>query len=261
MTNLDDLLNFDALQVAEQITGQSYKADSDTTGLGMLLHMMNGQARSEAVTKLDDTPFSCPLDTYLRIVQEEGFKIVFTRTGKKANHNQIETHYIMWHDDGMLLSFDTYNGKRNGADIYFNWKGSDRILPEKCSGGLECPVGLNRLAVPDSMMFAVGKFDAREAVRHNISKMRRDGKLLKPWRNVGISFFLTAHWDWQDGFDPDAHNAKIIAQLPKHVVDAISPKPFDINTLPRRLRAKFIKNKMRKPYRLWNKTYTKPYRP
>jgi len=185
------------------------------------------------LTKLDDTPFSCPADTYLRVVQEEGFQIIYQDnwTGKRRYEQEAhsETHYVLWHDDGLLLNYDTHHGHRNAGNVYFNWKSNNQedLWPGiGISGGLEVPKGMDRMTAPREHLFFCGHMDSREAIRYKLNRLRREGSFIKQWMHSPTPY-LTAYWHWPDDnaprplFDIDGHNAKITHHFPEHVRKAI----------------------------------------
>jgi hypothetical protein len=258
--NLDAMLKFDAFQAAEELTGKSYKDDDQTAMVGIALATRHSRTCEEALTKLGDTPFSCPTDTYLRIVQEEGFKVIHKREHTVRSQNDPEcqeTHYLLWHEDGLLLSFDTYHGHRNSASVYFNWLSNDKSksFPGGVSGGMAPPAGLNRMAVPDNMLVFSGHMDAREAIRYELSSLRKRGKFFKTWQYMDCCY-LMAHWDWPKNsatsyasVDTDKHSALLIEHFPQHVKDAIACKPFNLHLLPHRLRVKLTNKPQHQPWR------------
>ena len=55
MATTDDLLTFDPLAAAEQITGESYKCAYRTRSLRLLLAMQHNQVKNERLMALGDT--------------------------------------------------------------------------------------------------------------------------------------------------------------------------------------------------------------
>ena len=55
---IKDVLSFDALQEAENLTGKSYKDDKATEALGFIAHIQNGKRKEQMLKSLGDTTFS-----------------------------------------------------------------------------------------------------------------------------------------------------------------------------------------------------------
>ena len=64
----DALLSLDPLDVAEQLTGQSYKTDDTTNLIGMSIALNHARTKEEHLLSLDDTVLSNDLERYKRIV-------------------------------------------------------------------------------------------------------------------------------------------------------------------------------------------------
>ena len=76
MATTDDLLTFDPLDAAEQITGESYKCDEGTSALGFLLAMQHNQVKNERLMALGDTTLQNDLTRYTDIIKSLGFELV-----------------------------------------------------------------------------------------------------------------------------------------------------------------------------------------
>ncbi len=133
VTSLEEHLKFDGFDAAEKLTGRYYKDDDSTSDLGVALSIAANANKTKALIEADDTTYSDSLERYLRIVSEEGFKEVL-RIPFQGDDNQ-ETFFVFWHDDGLLLNFETYHGDSiNSGHVYFNWLGKDRSWPRSFKG-------------------------------------------------------------------------------------------------------------------------------
>jgi hypothetical protein len=210
---LKKLLNYDALDNAERITGKSYKEDPLTETIGFIDHVRSCAEKRETLELLDDTTFSNTLERYTRILREEGFEQVlclpFTGRDEKP-----ETFQVWFHPDGLLLKFDTYgSGSINGGNFYFQI----RLNSNSARIGMRCSSQMSR--VDESAM--IGDFDCREALRFHIRQLRSAGTLLaqwveKPW------LWLLHYMDTEDpNYNHKAITAERVALLPEHVRKAI----------------------------------------
>lgn len=214
---LKSRLAMDALQVAEDLTGTSYKEDESTVWLGMALAQENGKRKAELLTAQLDSTFSSTLDYYEKVLAAEGFSKVFEMEipNDPADENEYHDRYfIYWHPDGLLLSFDSYFGNSvNGGHIYFNFRPTDvkefRNLQLPVSGG--CPAGLCE------------SIDCREAIRYYLGKMRENGSFLHVWEKRPFLWLLHYMDTKTEGYDYKAITESRIAQLPEYVRNAITP--------------------------------------
>lgn len=164
--NLDKILNFDPISVAEKFGGDG------TMALG--LSILHSAKKQEILSGLGDTFLCNDLDRYLAIIESVGFRkayeLPFSCKMSFDNETRNEKQFAYWHDDGLFLIFDTYAETRvNIGNIYYNW------IPESKdwhnyteSGGLWEKVW-------------VGYHDCREALLFHMNRLRVHGKLLPQW--------------------------------------------------------------------------------
>lgn len=219
MNRTDQLLAFDPLAAAEQVTGQSYKASEETGILGLLLAKRHGEVKNQLLMELDDTTLNNELDRYVRIITELGFELVldvpFDARGWKDDDPVRHEHlYIYAHHDGLLLSFDTYHSVRvNGGKVYYCWKPNPGINSWNytSSGSMH--------KNEDGSIYWAGNHDCREALRHNLQKLRDNGTFLPQWPISNRIFLWLLHY--QDTKDKDYDHKAItesrIAMLPDWV--------------------------------------------
>lgn len=118
--DLEKMLKTDPLREAEEVTGKSYKEDEKTEKLGFALHMLHADSKRAALMSRGDSHYGISLGEYLRIVTEIGFEPALELPFYSNSSEQEEKLYIMWHNDGILLVFDTFRGMLNGGKFYYN---------------------------------------------------------------------------------------------------------------------------------------------
>ena len=206
---LERLLNYDPLGNAEHITGKSYKEDKYTEAIGVLDHFRATKERRETLAMLDDTTISNTVENYTRIITEEGFEHVLTIPFADIDGTP-ESFQVWSHPDGMVLKFDTYRTKDiNSASLYFNARLNDSsyLYTLRCGGGVS--------RFDNSVI--VANFDAREALRFHIRKLRAAGTLVNPWIERPFLWFLHYMDTKVKDYDHAAITAERIAMLPEHV--------------------------------------------
>ena len=223
MSRIDDLLMFDPLETAEKLTGvridDGRGFDNPAIGLGFLLAQSHGRNKEAVLRGLNDTYHNMELPAYQQVVEKFGFKCVLTDRWR-SSHDYDESFFIYAHADGLLLAFDTFAGKRvNGGNVYCNWRSlTDDAYSCIGSGGwIEGPENGYVGAVFDS------HHDCREALIHNLNKMRNRGEFVRPW--IKRPFLWLLHYDEpkKNGYDYNAINAERISRLPQWVQDFVGP--------------------------------------
>ena len=129
--NIDQLLKTDALSVAEEITGKSYKTDEETSKLGMGIQMTLGSLKTQMLTDMGDSCFRTTETKYIEIIESIGFKEVYKEDFiRKSEYSpdREDTFYIFFdYNRNIILSFDTYGWSSddeertvNGSNFFFN---------------------------------------------------------------------------------------------------------------------------------------------
>ena len=213
------MLDLDPLAEAEKLTGHSYKEDESTQGLGFVLLQVSAQAKDEALTARGDTTFRNTLERYVGIIEAYGFRQVLDLPFE--DYGYAEHKFVYWHDDGLLLTFDTYQAVNvNGGHVYYNWRPND-------------PRGHWGMVVSSGHFSGEvwsGYHDCREALIFNLDQLRTNGKFVSPWVDDPKVWLMTrteAHAvDDADWLVRSAHYDDVIeanlARLPEDVRKAIS---------------------------------------
>lgn len=213
---LDRVLNYDSLSEAEKLTGLSYKEDEQTRNIGLVAHLINGKEKEKLLRANDDTTFSETIGNYRRIIERIGFKQVYEEEYTNIRFETQEHIYIHYHDDGLLLTWDTFHGKRNSAHVAFNLeRNNNNYPPVSCSFNDKLIMG--------------GELDAREGIIHNLNKLRNAGKLLKPWMfHEFCNLRVSADYSEDDDFLSKENSIKLhnitmkrYNKLPGYVKDVI----------------------------------------
>jgi hypothetical protein len=175
------------------------------------------------MNNIRDTYFGMPLNNYISVVNEIGFKQVLCIPFIGSTWNNApapnEKFYVFFNESrGILLSFDTYSGKSvNGGKFYYNIKPKEDSANFAWSnftwnGGFRGEVW-------------VGYHECRESIKFKITRLEEHGTFLTKW--VEQPFLWLLHYmDTKDkNYDYKAINAERIAMLPDYVREAITPLP------------------------------------
>ena len=235
---LQSILDTDPLDLAEKLTGKSYKTDKETELLGLGMHITHVQFRKQILESIGDTTFSNTLERYLRIIGgmgfEEALKIPFKGSGYSENDPIDEVFYIFIHrTKGLMLYFDTFGGDSvNGSHLLFAWKPIDgKEYSVHYSGGWESesdpkwrhnPKYEERGMPEDS--YIPGSIDAREAFKHQVKQLDNNGTLLVPWPKYDGRFMWLLHYmdTKEEGYDYKTISAERIAMMPQWARDVIN---------------------------------------
>jgi len=209
------ILERDALDETEKMTGSSYKDSPFTQQMAFLNHLEAVADREAAMLLTGDTAFSSPVDYYLAVAESIGFKTAlefpFSVKSDWDPAPRNETLYVMWRE-GILLVFDTYGKNVNGGHFYYNWVG-DRAknIGVTSSGGY----------AKDGVTW-VGSHDCREGLKFHIRQLEKAGRFLPKWIERPF-LWLLHHGDTANGkpYDYEKINSERIAMLPSEVREAI----------------------------------------
>ena len=215
--SLEQLLKFDPLSHAEDITGHSIHEDggfkNPAVALGFLLMQENNAAKERALVARGDTTFGDALSRYLEIIVGAGFERALELPFLSSYAS--EKYFIFARRDGLLLSFDTYNGKSvNGGKVYYNWK------PENFENSHFRLTSSGHLS-KDGVW--IGDHDCREALLFNMGNLSANGKFVAPWVERPFLWLLHYQDTKADGYSYDDINNERIAMLPEWVREMISP--------------------------------------
>lgn len=233
-TMLDTILDFDPIDSLER--AGVYDSESF---LG--LHIAHGQVKREALQARGDTHFNSNFADSIAIAESEGFKIIVDQPFIGRSHyrpsdpDKHERYIVMWHDDGFLLTLESYNGTgRNNSKLYYNlnldgadWKAYHGLTS---SGGFYFPESERGNEDYKPTVWA-GDHDAREGFRYIFKKLQERGSPLKVWKDQPHLWFCN-YMDLKDENGEDLKNwlgsgitdtikAAMIARFPQYVQDAI----------------------------------------
>jgi hypothetical protein len=130
---IEELLDFDALDSAEKVTGKSYKEDENTSGLGVFLHISKSRALKDRLTEMKDTYMGMSW-AYFREALLDGlfdFEEVWTNKfrgtdsfTKKPNEFEDTESLFVSRKRGIVLFAESYFGgeSTNGGHCFMQYK-------------------------------------------------------------------------------------------------------------------------------------------
>jgi hypothetical protein len=225
--DLDELLKLDPLQEAEKITGNDYKLDSTTSSLGFLIMQEKSAILKKALEENGDTTFSMTMESYCTWLEAYGFKKIHENTFYREKWDVEDVRQIWYHEDGLLLSCDSFNGNRNSAKVYYNWKPNE-IYNGKYISGVTSSGQYHEDANGEFVWS--GDHDAREALGRAIERLKEYGSFVKPWEHrpwLRLGFFdtnTTSGYTVEGGKEKDKYDEDMIASFPEEVRELIGPK-------------------------------------
>jgi len=183
--DMHKVLDFDALDTAEKLTGKSVEESESTKSLSLKMHFFGGRMTREMLTARDDTHYSISYENAERIIKDIGFEdvLVIPFTGRYAE----ESFRIMYRN-GILLTFESYSHTHetrvNTIVMYFCWRAHNQSRLNHFSGSIRD--GIHR-----------GYLDGREALRLRISNLDNLGELV-PWDEEMHRPWLIHYMDLKD---------------------------------------------------------------
>lgn len=227
----EEMLKFDPLQTAEDMTGKSYKEDEITSNLGMALAMLGNAQKQQILEEQNDTHYGCTYQRLLSVANDIGFEIVLQElfdAEPTMSEPLQETIYILWHPEkAIIVEFETYQAEKiNSAKMYFAFKPKDQSkfwCNFSCGGHWYIPNRDQLDEAPKSEWVWIGNMDLREGFRHLMNKFKLYGEFVNPWPDEQLIHFNT-YMDWKndDGYP---------------YVNAIAESDRRYNSLPEEVKA------------------------
>jgi hypothetical protein len=217
---IDELLRYDPLSVAQKVTGESYKDDEGTMALGFGLAQMHSQSKRAALQSAGDTYYGMPFVEMVSLLLAQGFEQIHARPVRESD---VAT--VWWHPKGLLLEVDSFTWSDipdaptvNGGKVYYN------VLIDLIDDAKRAEIwrytssgGTNQTA-PDRWVWA-GDHDIREGLLHAIEGLSLMGEVLPVWEHRPFLGLLTSK-EYRSAY-PHKIRADRIAAFPQHVQDAI----------------------------------------
>lgn len=211
--NIDDVLNFDALDTADKMTGESYKDNKDTARLGFAMFMENNKRKENMLQEMNDTYFNMSYAELLDMLESRGFERIFEEEFEGGN-----IHCIHWRD-GILLNSTSYRWSDekvsvNDIKAYFNYEVEDTSVP------FSMPLSgcFDRDQYDRGNYVFVGNMDAREGFFYRLEEMEKKGTFRKIWTSRPVVMDLMNFAEAKGGNNEWDYR---VADLPESVRDAI----------------------------------------
>jgi hypothetical protein len=216
---LESALNYDPIADAEDRFGAIEKSDK-AMAQALASVYEHGQMKRRLLGDANDSYYNIPLSDFIAIAEDIGFRQVLKVDFKSRDGND-ESFYIFWHDDGLLLKFDSYCGHLNGGDFYYNWlmKDTKRCWEFTSNGHMHWTDYMDSDNENCTDIW-VGHHNCVEAMRYNIQMLRENGTFLKQWVETGF-LWLCHHGDVTKDQEYENINNSRIDMLPAEIRDMI----------------------------------------
>lgn len=224
---VSDMLNFDPLQAAEDMTGESYKVDESVGFLGLGIALQHNQLKKDMLDSIGDSSFSCELSNYIEICESIGFQLLLREELPDHEYGGDNTDhmYLMWQPEKhILLAFDSWGDGVNGGKFFYNVRFDEKNEEDDdssknrwnvtSSGGF-CNLDGSPIKWSekddDDVPFNqhdyiwVGDHDCREAIKHKIAQLESIGEFV-PWVQAP-NLYLSGHGEIPNGY-MDEHGIK-----------------------------------------------------
>lgn len=242
---LKNILDRDPIYELEKVFGrEKVRNDKDFSSMVLGYSLDVFKIKDEALKIRKDSTFNTNLNEYFNIISELGFEKVLELPFYSNTWKQSDTYYIFWHSDGILLSFDTYNGNLNGGKFYYNWKPNRRYYKENPSilssytSYIEDNTGYptydewygetkNQAKIDlwnekwQQEALIIGDHDCREAIKFKLANLREFGDFVVSWKKSPFLWLLHYEDSKADRYDYKKINRERISMLPKYVQEGV----------------------------------------
>lgn len=224
------LLHNDPLANAEKLTGKSYKDDDSTSNIGFMMSIHDNMVKDKALKSIGDTVFSMDWLAYCEMIETFGFGLMINDSSPDGG----ESLRVYYHEqDGILLCADSFQGNRNAASAYYNWRPNLKPKEEwkdpdvaelvnfhsvTSSGSFYYP-GKEDMIQSDPPLEEIvwtGNHDAREALSFNMRRLRELGTFVPIWKKQPY-LWLVGHWEKEDKDNRNEIVENRIKKLPEWV--------------------------------------------
>ena len=235
---VNDLLNFDSLLVAEEMTGKSYKDDEKTSKLGLLLHMELSKLKKEVLDGQGDTYYSMPWKDWTKIALELGFNPIHKHSYQCFERQEIFN--VWYHKDGIILRWSTCGDQINHAKMEYNWRPTidDTSVSYQCLSSGQWDIPPEHAKDWDwfeaSKCTWIGDHDVREAFVHKLKTLRKHGKFITPWVKTPHLWFIDYEQTQESPIRVDEINAQVIESFPQEVKDMMGINKVEKGVLEKR---------------------------
>lgn len=265
----DAVSDIDVVDMVENKTGKvAHMFDADEAMFMLQASAAQVRIKEQLLTAMNDVHNHMYADDYLTVLADLGFATILQEQMTFVDYNQKtrdEQFYVLVNDLGIILQFDTYRWEHevrpvvNSAHWFAVWMPSTAdqkyarlYLSSGCWESMSDPDWRTNPKYendrPNDLMW-VGDWDAREAVRHKITKLLEHGTFLSQWPKLcHLPFSLFgSHYDYKDPTYVQLSDAGKHREASTHVRDLVQARrerAFKLN--PKTLSAILGPNTMNK---------------
>lgn len=174
---IEELLDFDALDSAEKVTGKSYKEDEGTSNLGLFLQISKSRILKDRLERMNDTHFSMTWGQMrerilgglfeFEEVWTNKFRGIDSSTNEPYGYEDTESLFVS-EKRGIIIFAESYSGGNsvNGGHCFMQYKVLDaeknsKLIWDTISSGHmnEDGVVINSLDIREGLMYYLTKID------------------------------------------------------------------------------------------------------
>lgn len=223
MSEINDLLEFDALAEAERATGSSYKDNEATMLLGMLLMAEANERVKDEMMVRDDTHYGVLFADALRILGDLGFEEIHSHDFHPAalfedEQERTEKFIVLWRA-GVLAKITSYGEKVNNFNLYYNWEPNEDVSYHQYTSSGR----FNRESYDAGRKVWVGDHDVQTGLRHILNRLESNGQFLDAWLERPFLWFVDYAQEKGD-YDYKAITASVIETFPEEIRKAMGPE-------------------------------------
>lgn len=234
-----NLLKFDGLAAAEQLTNVSYKESPITQAIGFGLMVANNKEKENVLKELNDTHFGMTFAEFIALIESKGFVKVYEEEFPNPHGKEsIKEKLVVYWKDGILLHATSHSNSLNGGSILFNWEPNPNLerytALNGCSHG---PIIIgktepkpfynkwtNETEMRTENIYSDardGSYDVREGLFLKISDLEEQGKFVSPWIEPPFLWLVNYNENKVPGYDYKKITYNKILGFPLHVIEGM----------------------------------------
>lgn len=175
---IDNALNFDVIEAAENMSGKSveYFNEDEITAL-VAMNFLTSKIKKQRLMIVNDTYFHIPWNDFLQLLRKNGFKNGLTYNFEDTNNKDRKEEAILYYrEDGLVIWAESYSNKTciNSGNLY-----GELLIDEETFNDRDMPNCSETFFDHNKIAFS---YDVREGLFNAIRHLKECGEFIPVWQ-------------------------------------------------------------------------------